>query len=306
MIIDICILTYKRDEGLSVLLNSLALLTCLNCVDMRIIIVDNYGQSDARNVCKIYAKQNVFIGGICYVIEERRGISHARNRALKETREVAEYVGFFDDDEIVHSRWLIEMKHAIERYGGDVWNGPVYSRYADDVPIWIIRGRFMDRKMLMDGSIRNTANTGNVLFRRNLLDEMPEWFDPARALSGGEDTEFFERAAAAGYKIVWASKAQVYETVTSSRANSSWLLMRRARIANQAALRTLGNRGIFWGLVNITRMVLVCMLKFVITCWGIFCFPWRKERVLLPFLHIASITGIMRAVTKRKQILEYK
>jgi hypothetical protein len=59
---------------------------------------------------------------------------------------------------------------------------------------------------------------------------MEALFDERMSLTGGEDTEFFQRFARAGHRIVWCDTAMVYDTVPETRANLWWILARSYRI----------------------------------------------------------------------------
>jgi GT2 family glycosyltransferase len=75
---------------------------------------------------------------------------------------------------------------------------------------------------------------GNVLVRRQVLDELQGPFDPAFG-SGGEDVDFFRRAIAAGNRFVWCGEATVYETVPVERTRLSFQV-RRALLRGKTSL----------------------------------------------------------------------
>jgi hypothetical protein len=74
----------------------------------------------------------------------------------------------------------------------------------------------------------------------------PPVFDTRFPLTGGSDTELFQRLAADGARMVWCDDAIVHERVPRSRARVRWLVMRQFRTGNARSLRLLpqGSRGI--------------------------------------------------------------
>ncbi len=69
------------------------------------------------------------------------------------------------------------------------------------------------------------SRTGNVLFRRSILEGAAEPFN-AEFGSGGEDKDFFMRMTERGHVFVWCNEAIAYETVPPARWTRSYMLKR--------------------------------------------------------------------------------
>jgi hypothetical protein len=69
------------------------------------------------------------------------------------------------------------------------------------------------------------CRTGNVLFRRSILDGAGEPFRSEFG-SGGEDQDFFRRMSERGCVFVWCNEAPAYETVPPNRWTRSFMLKR--------------------------------------------------------------------------------
>jgi hypothetical protein len=83
------------------------------------------------------------------------------------------------------------------------------------------------------GPISMIEGSGNVLIARSCFAELTRpYFDPAFALTGGEDRDFFTRLNRAGKRFAWADDAVCYAFVPASRANLRWILQRAYRIGN--------------------------------------------------------------------------
>lgn len=231
--VAICIATYLRPRGLQRLLESLRDLT-FNTSNVRpeVIVVDNDESGSARPV--VDEMRPNFPFPLRYVIEPCRGISFARNRAVRVAAGV-QFLAFVDDDEVVHPEWLDRLVDTQRRFGADIVTGPVIPVFEHQPPAWVIEGRFYDRPRYRTGTLLDYARTGNVLIAKDILDKYAEPFDPFFALSGGEDTFLFMKLVQEGARIVWCDEAPVKEIVPPSR-DMSWMLKRAYRVGNTTAL----------------------------------------------------------------------
>jgi hypothetical protein len=83
------------------------------------------------------------------------------------------------------------------------------------------------------GPIDMLQGAGNLFLSRARLAAMaPPWFDPAFALTGGEDRDFFLRLKSEGARFAWADEARCFGDVPGSRANLGWALKRAYSIGN--------------------------------------------------------------------------
>ena len=230
--VAICITTFRRPEMLRQLLAGLSHLAFRKALppEITVIVVDNDAARSAQEVCNAASLP----WPLRYVVEPRRGIAQARNRAIREA-DFADFVAFVDDDEYVSPAWLDELLHTHYRFGADVVSGPILPDYDQDVPQWVRSGMFFTRSIHHSGQNLEKCQTGNVLIRRSLFDQISA-FDERFGLTGGEDTEFFLRARRSGFRIVGSSRAVVHEFVTRSRGNLRWVLQRAYQSGNSWVL----------------------------------------------------------------------
>lgn len=226
--VAICICTFRRPELLRELLGAIGRLTFhkVQAPQLQIVVIDNDEFASAEEVSQAAAVP----WPITYVVEPRRGITYARNRAITEARPV-DFVAFIDDDEIPSTRWVDELLAAQANSSADVVSGPVFPTYGADVPDWVKDGGFFDARTAVTGTRRQTCACNNVLIAAQVFNRVPR-FDDAFALSGAEDTDFFLRARRAGYKIVWSQEAEVSEAISSRRGTIAWLLRREYQTGN--------------------------------------------------------------------------
>ena len=249
--VAICVASFRRPSGLKRLLYSLNRLTFDKCLPptIEVIVVDNDSAGSTCELCEGISSELRWLLE-CH-IEPRRGIPYARNKAVASVKEGTDFVAFIDDDEVPEPSWLDELLHVQQVYGADVVTGPVLPRFTDSVPPWILKGKFFERKRYPTGHLLSVSSTNNVLVRSEVFSEMGELFDVRYALSGIDDTLFFMRVHRAGYKIVWADDALVYEWVPYSRLNARWILQRAYRGGNGFVTVELNFRP--WAMVGLVR-----------------------------------------------------
>jgi succinoglycan biosynthesis protein ExoM len=221
--IAVCICTYKRPQLLAHSLEKLEDQETDGLFSYSIVVVDNDVSKSAQpSVSKFAATASVQVK---YCVEPRQNIALARNMGLENAE--GEYVAFIDDDEFPTKRWLANLFASCQKYEVDGVLGPVAPEFESRPPQWAVKGAFFERPNYETGykmSWKETR-TGNVLFRRNILEGNEVWFG-AEFSTGGEDVDFFRRMTEQGRSFVWCKEAVVYEIVPSARCKRSYLLKR--------------------------------------------------------------------------------
>ncbi len=227
--VTIAVVTYRRPLGLVRLLHGLRGLQFSKVAPpaCRILVIDNDPEGSAAAICQ--EERDCLPWPLAYVVEPSRGISQARNAAVRHGIADADWLAFIDDDEVPQTCWLDELLHVQQTYGAHVVAGPVVPVFQEPPARWIINGNFFALPRYATGASLDRAYTGNVLVSTQVFHGMPEAFDERLGLSGGEDVHFFRRAAARGYRLVWADEAIAEEYIPPSRATASWLVRRAYR-----------------------------------------------------------------------------
>jgi glycosyltransferase involved in cell wall biosynthesis len=261
--ISISICTYKRPAFLRRLLEELRCQATEGLFAYSIVVVDNDREESAKEVVSSFASNSAV--ETSYWVEPIPNIAMARNKGVQRTK--GDYLAFIDDDEFPARDWLLVLYKACRTYGVDGVLGPVKPHFEAVPPKWLTKAGFYDRATHDTGFVMGwqEARTGNVLIRRQILDEIGEAFRPEFG-TGGEDQDFFRRMLERGHTFIWCNEAPVYEIVPAHRWKRRFLL-RRALLRGKTTFKHPANR-----LRNIAKSIVAVPLY----------------AIALPFLFVAG------------------
>ena len=236
--VSVCICTYRRADMLRRLLEKLAVLETENSFTYSAVVADNDAARSAEPIVRAVAAGLPY--EIVYCSEPTKNIALVRNKTLEHAR--GDFIAFIDDDEFPVERWLIELLRTCEQRGVAGVLGPVRPFFDTPPPAWLIKGRFCERPEHPTGTVMegSKCRTGNVLFRRTLIDGDAEPFRREFG-TGGEDVDFFMRMNTRGHVFVWCNEAPAYESVPPSRWTRRYLI-NRALLRGRNNLKLKGAR----------------------------------------------------------------
>ena len=226
----VAIPTFRRPQSLKRLLNALAKLE--TSAHVTVLVADNDAERcEGFDVC---AALKDYRWKLDPFIAPERGIAQVRNalveRALKHS---CDFIAMLDDDEWPEPQWLDAFLSVQAETGADALHGDILRAFETPP------GRLAERcdgiaPLLGEtGPVAMIEGSGNIIVSRACFEGLAKpCFDPAFALSGGEDRDFFERLRRQGRRFAWAKEAVVQAWVPASRAKLSWALMRAYRVGN--------------------------------------------------------------------------
>lgn len=235
MSVSLCIATYRRPTQLNALL---ADLTRQTRRPDEVVVVDNDAAGSAHPVIEYWRHKGLPFP-VRYEVQPVQNISLTRNRTVALAE--GDWLAFIDDDERAPRRWLEQLLTTALRFDADGVLGPVEPVVPHQAPGWIRRGQFYRWVRMRTGSVipPNRLRFGNVLLRGSLLRGLPQPFDPAYGLTGGEDGDLLARLTLDGARLLWCDEAEVEEPVDPRRLSLRWLLRRSLRGGQDFARHTL-------------------------------------------------------------------
>jgi GT2 family glycosyltransferase len=177
-----------------------------------IIVVDNApSTNDTKNLVAQYPS-------VRYILEKRKGLDIARNRAIAEASN--DIVAFTDDDALVDVSWLDNIERHFEEplvmcVTGMTMPFELETKAQEAFENYNPFGKGFSKKRfsISQNDPLNVGNVGagaNMALRKSFIHET-EWFDEAldagTPTHSGGDHEFFARVLLAGYHIVYDPEA---------------------------------------------------------------------------------------------------
>ena len=221
--ISVCICTLKRPELLSRTLASLENQQTDGLFTYAVVVADNDCRQSAEEVVAAFSSATPM--PVTYCVEPQQNIALARNKAIENA--TGDFIAFIDDDEFPASDWLLNLFKTCKSYGVDGVLGPVKPYFEAEPPRWVKKGGFFERPCYATGHKVSwgICRTGNVLFRKSILDGIEEVFRP-QFNTAGEDVDFFRRFMTDGCTFIWCNEAVAYEVVPAWRCTRVYLLKR--------------------------------------------------------------------------------
>ncbi|MEX0654177.1 MAG: glycosyltransferase family A protein [Phycisphaeraceae bacterium] len=207
MDVSIMICTRNRAASLQATLEAIKRLPAPSGLKAELIVVDNGSSDDTADVVQAMRMTNF---PVRYVYEPTPGLSHARNRGL---REAAGEIFLFTDDDVRPPRnWIDAMCRPIRAGEADAVAGGVgipehlqRDWLKGFLLIWLA-----GTPDLKEGPVTRLVGA-NMAFHRRVLDAVPR-FDSslgAGASGAGEETLFGWRLLQHGYRMVGLPDVQV-------------------------------------------------------------------------------------------------
>jgi glycosyltransferase involved in cell wall biosynthesis len=231
MKVTVAICTHNRAEDTGEAIESV-LVQNFNMEEIEIIVIDNISSDHTAELVHSLIHQHG--SRIRYFLEQKLGLSVARNRAITEAK--GEYILFLDDDALASSDWVQKIVEVFESdpligcVGGRI--DPIWeSQEPDWIPqeyrsVFTILDYCSEVKEMPYPSIPYGAN---VAFRTSIFIHMkPFREDLGRVgnnLLSSEESELIARLRES-YKVYYTPFAPVQHKIAKERTTMKWFLKR--------------------------------------------------------------------------------
>ena len=220
--ISVIICTYNRDKYIYNVLKSLALGT-LEHDAYEIILVDNNctdnTRSEVDHFCNVFPQVS-----LRYFVETNQGLSHARNRGIRESK--GDILVYVDDDATVNPDYLKTYADWFAAHPEtDAAGGPIIPHYETGAePKWmtyfikrLLTGYlyFGDKAKPFPGD--NYPGGGNAAYRSRVFEKVGlynvQLGRNGDSLTGGEEKDIFDKMKREGMQFVYLPGAILYHSI---------------------------------------------------------------------------------------------
>ena len=269
MKISVVICTYRRPSLLAEALKS-AVDQEFAVGEYEVIVVDNNSKDETPKIVgQIQDATNV---PVRYEVETKKGLSHARNCGIRQSR--GGIIAFLDDDAVADRRWITEILHVYDKYPR-AWavGGKIEPIWHGKRPDWLIDHYLRWLSLLDLGPDLRPVNWNNRIdriigancsFQKKAFEQLgpfrTELGRIGESLVGDEDTELQERIHSAGYDVYYSPRAIVKHHVPEDRISKSYFRKRSAGAGETIALRSYRLKGLC-GLARYTLWNFIMQFK---------------------------------------------
>ena len=205
MHVSVILATYNRASSLQKTLETFSALSCPAELLWELLVIDNNSSDGTREVVQQFAKTAKL--RVRYIFEKRQGRSAALNAGIAAAK--GEIIAFTDDDVLLHSDWLLNLKHTFDRFDCAGVGGRIVPLWNHPRPEWLeMDGQQAVVNFELGDEFREISFApmgANSAFRREMFTKCG-LFRLDLGVSGSEhtvtcdDTEFGDRVLKAGEK----------------------------------------------------------------------------------------------------------
>jgi len=232
----VVVTTYNRAYLLDELITALAAQQTPDDLRWELVLVDNNSRDNTRQeVERLAPRMRV---PVRYVLESSQGMSHARNRGVREARGTV--VGILDDDVLPAPDWVAAIVASMDHWRADGIGGRILPKWETPPPRWLTASWYLQqycfalmkhnesRELSYPMSGEGQIWGSNMAFRHRLFEEVG-YFETGRGRAGGklyrggEEEIFVNRALQAGRRMVYDPSLLVLHRIGSNRMRKPYL-----------------------------------------------------------------------------------
>lgn len=244
--LSVIICTYNRDKYIYNVLQSLAENT-LPSDRYEIVLVDNNCSDNTRGECDRFVRDYPDIS-FRYFVETNQGLSHARNRGIKESK--GNILVYVDDDALVNKEYLQTYADFFEKHSDiDAAGGPIIPQYETEEPSWMshfTKALITGYKYLGDKQKEFPKNDypggGNAAYRASVFEKVGlfnvELGRKGDSLVGAEEKDIFDKMTTLGMRFFYLPNAILYHLIPEKKLSKEYFDQLTYSIGKSERMRT--------------------------------------------------------------------
>ena len=257
----------------------------------RVIVVDNGSEDDSGGIARTFPATNY---EVTVVSEGTRGINSARNAGVTAAPDGA--VLLCDADDKVHSGWVHAMVAGL--VPGTWVGGALDYRHLNDAATRLLWGAPNRSQYAAIHPYSDNTYGCNCGFWRSMWMTLGG-FDTRISGTGGDETEFFQRAYASGFQRV-----DVPAAIVSYRLRKGLRGMLRQRYRqgrNVVQLRSLPGGTLLPGSVGWRDTLLGLCKRIIVAPWYLWSAPRRYVLLASMASHLGRLRGLVARAFRRQR-----
>jgi len=227
MNVSVVICRFNRCDSLKMTLNGLRKLKSNRDVTWEVVVVDNNSTDSTKTVVVEFQSDSPF--HLRYVFEKEQGLSHARNRGVKEAE--GEIIAFTDDDVVVDENWLNNIWNAFLAGNAACIGGRIFPVWEVPRPDWLQPDLHSYLALLDMGDEIVRLNRASIwganfsvkadCFRKYGYFNTEIGRKPGK-LYAGEETVFIQKIIDGGEEVYYHPDIIVHHYIPRSRINKEY------------------------------------------------------------------------------------
>lgn len=246
--ISIIVCTYNRDKYLYGALQCIAE-NGFPTDDYEIVLVNNNSTDQTESECRRFASCHPDLH-FHYCVETKQGLSHARNRGIRESS--GDILVFLDDDSFVKPDYLEHLdKQMAAHPEADAFGGKIVPLFeTGETPKWLCKWNYSwvsaidkgDKVVPFEG---NSYPIGaNMGFRKSCLEQIGDFNTELgrskKNLMAGEEKDLFGRMKERKMTILYFPDIEVEHVIPEGRTTEEYIVKMAQGIGMSEKLRCQG------------------------------------------------------------------
>ncbi|MBR6878856.1 MAG: glycosyltransferase [Bacteroidales bacterium] len=245
--LSVIICTYNREKYIYNILKSIAENT-LSSEAYEIVLVNNNCTDRTEEECQRFCHDfpNVQFR---MVTEPNQGLSHARNRGIKESK--GDLLVYVDDDALVNPEYLQTYADFFASHPeADAAGGPIIPQYETEEPSWmshytkrLLTGYKYNGDTVKEFALNDYPGGGNAAYRASVFEQVGpfnvELGRKGASLEASEEKDIFQKMRALGMKIYYLPTAILYHLIPETKLAEDYFNRLTYSIGRSERIRTL-------------------------------------------------------------------